>query len=227
MEENVKRQIINDRIIEFYPEPHTYYIDGEQVISATQVASFLNPFRKMKIPDRVLKIAGAKGTKIHNAIEEYLTNGTPFPEDDKHYLYFKAFLDFMEKEGKEVTFNALEKVAFGEIDGVSVIGTLDVIGEYKGKPIVIDWKTSSAMTLPEWRLQLGLYKFFVSYTYGLEDADTYICWLKKNGKYEFINVKTIEFKWITVIYSMLKTESKKIIDRFNLVLLEVFGDELK
>lgn len=231
--------IIKDKIVEFYPDTHTYYVDGTKCMSATQIATYLNPFRKMKIPEHVLRKAGLKGTVIHDTIEHYLkTNEVILEEKCKEYgvklsvaePYWDAFILFLHNYGDRLEFIHIEKKAIYPHDMgseiVNIVGTIDIIAKLDGKLIVLDWKTSSAMTLPEWRMQLSIYKKLIKYSYDLDCESAYIGWLKKNGTCELIEVATHNDNWLNILFNMLHSKVRPIIDKFNLLLYELYGEDM-
>lgn len=231
--------IIKDQIVEFYPESHTYYVDGVKCISATQIATYLNPFRKMKIPEHVLRKAGLKGTVVHDTIEHYLTTGEiNLDENCKQYgvkkeiaePYFNAFLDLMKKYGDRLEILHIEKKAIYPHDmgneTVVIVGTIDIVAKLDGELIILDWKTSSAMTLPEWRMQLSIYQRLVQYTFDMDCPKRYIGWLKKNGSYELVEIAPVKDSWLDILFNMLHPRVRPIIDKFNLLLYEIYGEEL-
>lgn len=225
-------RIIKEKIVEFDPSTHTYWIDGNETLSATQIATFLNPFRKMKIPERALKMAGEKGTMIHDCIDFYLKNAeSNISTTHEHYNYFQAFLDLYAsiKDDLQILHHEQLAIAERELDeeNIYIAGTIDLVCKLKGRVSIIDWKTSSAMTLPEWRLQLTIYKYLVEYTYGYEDIDVYIGWIKKNGSWELIKIEPLNEMYMYMLFTMLTNENQVIVNKFNLLLHEIYGDEIK
>lgn len=224
MKENDKRLVIKDSIVEYFDESHTYLIDGEPTLSATQVSQLLNPFKIMKIPSDVLKKAGDKGTKIHKAIETFLKTGEEFDKNDTHYGYFEAFLKFYADYGKDLEINSLEHIAIAKKDGLNLVGTIDFQGKLNGKNVIIDWKTSSMISVPEWRTQLSIYGELVKYTHGIDDVDRYILWLKKDGNYELLQVEPLEDSYFDLLLYIL--HNQQVIERFNILLYKIYGGEL-
>lgn len=223
--ENKKEFTIKDSVVEFYDDTHTYLIDGIKTLSATQIGQLINPFKIMNIPSHILQKAGERGTKIHEAIEQYLTDGTfMLSEDDPHYGYFEAFLKFYDEHGKDLEIESLEHIAISKEYSVPLVGTIDFQGKYKGEPIIIDWKTSSMPTLPEWRTQLSIYRELVRYTHGIEEVNAYVLWLKKDGTYEFLSIAPMKPAYFKLMMELLEYTS--VIERFNLLKYEVYGDEL-
>ena len=230
---------IKGKEVKFYPKPHTYYVDGIRCMSATQIATYLNPFRKMKIPTRILNKAGLKGTVVHDAIEHYLNTGEDvvlelckqYKVDPKNAVpYFEAFLQLMidYKDRLEILHVEKKGIYLHEMkdETVIIVGTIDIIAKLDGETIVLDWKTSSAMTLPEWRMQLSIYKKLIEYSFDIDCKKRYIGWLRKTGEYQMIEIAPISDDWVKMIFNMLHSKIIPIIEKFNLLLYEIYGGDM-
>ena len=224
MSENDKNIEIKGSIVEYFDESHTYLIDGEETLSATQITQLLNPFKIMKIPNHILKKAGERGTKIHKAIEDFLGDGSLLDNDDQHYAYFEAFLQLYADIKDELNIHKLEHIAINKEHNTPLIGTIDLFCTYKGRHAIIDWKTSSMLTLPEWRVQLSIYKELIKYTYGLDDVDLYIAWLKKDGTYQLLEMEPLPKEYMDLLFMIL--DNRELISRFNILLYKIYGEEL-
>lgn len=225
MNEKDKRLEIKGHLVEYFDDTHTYFIDGNETLSATQISQLLNPFKIMKIPNHVLKMAGDRGTKIHEAIEHYLKTGEHFDENDKHYGYFEAFLKLEEElKSKGWKVHTLEHIAISTKYDTPLVGTIDCYCEIDGRKAIIDWKTSSMLTLPEWRTQLSNYRELVRYTHGAEEVDLYVGWLKKDGTAQLLKIEPLKDEYIDLLFNLL--EHRDIISRFNILKYEIYGEEL-
>jgi hypothetical protein len=109
------------------------------------------------------------GSEAHNAIEKHLQGKDYALITKRAKRSFQAFLDWQ----KEVDLKPikLEHTVWGD----RWAGTLDFVGNYKGKLYVIDWKTSKAF-YPEMNYQVAAYRNAAQYP-CLED----IC--NSNGFY--------------------------------------------
>lgn len=92
-----------------------------------------------KEADRIMNLAGATGTDVHNLIEKYLSN-TPnlyrgiFPDIKSSFLTIKSIVDRIDN------IRHLEQPLFSTTLGVA--GTVDCIADFDGVPSIIDFKTS-------------------------------------------------------------------------------------
>ena len=93
--------------------------------------------------NRVSSRASGRGTRIHQLCEDYITQGKAEPSmfDAEMFNSIKHLLDDIDN------IHALESPLYSH--HLKVAGTVDCIGEYKGKLSVIDFKTSSRAKLKE------------------------------------------------------------------------------
>lgn len=93
--------------------------------------------------NRVSSRASGRGTRIHQLCEDYITTGIAEPSmfDAEMFNSIKHLLDDIDN------IHALESPLYSH--HLKVAGTVDCIGEYKGKLVVIDFKTSSRAKLKE------------------------------------------------------------------------------
>ena len=135
--------------VEFVPESHTYYCEGEPVPSVTQILhnQGIAP-QYSDVAPAVLEKAAARGTLIHEEIQRYVDCGEPGMTEE-----FGLFVDLCEKE--ELKFYGAEVI----VCNGSVAGTLDLVGSHNGKRILADVKTTATEDKEYWRWQLGLYDY--------------------------------------------------------------------
>lgn len=117
------------------------------------------------IPSGILKLAGERGTSVHESIEKYFNTG----EIDfffEYKQYRNGFEKFLETVG-EVEVLGLELMCVTP----HVKGVIDFVGVIDGAITMIDWKTSSNMsgeTRLNAELQLQLYAYMLKECYGVE-----------------------------------------------------------
>lgn len=159
-----------------------YEKDGKKYPSVTSVLSWADFNYKLRNPDKFqfgeiseddLAEYGARGTVVHRQVQDWFENGMQkdyvmkeeFPEllVEKQLLkesHLKAedcsFLGFMEKHGKDFTFDKCELEVIGE----GYAGRLDLLGTYKGELAVLDVKTTTNYTA---RTELRYFKQMAAY----------------------------------------------------------------
>ena len=132
------------------------------------------------------------GTAVHSALQATLEGGNGeevfhvFWESvkDKDMKFFRHSWDDLSQIGSQLVgrFGRLhaknfkikrpmEQRLFGELGGYNIEGTPDFIGEYKGVPSIVDFKTSSQVYTPDKLVvsdQLHLYRHLVKQQLGYD-----------------------------------------------------------
>ena len=88
--------------------------------------------------NRISKAAAGRGTRLHNIVEKYINNedcDIQNPFDLKNFLSIQPILENIDNV------HCQEQQMYS--NHLRMSGTVDCIGEYKGKLSVIDFKTSS------------------------------------------------------------------------------------
>lgn len=86
--------------------------------------------------NRISSKASKRGTAIHGLCEDFILGKNPEPHMADHEMWssIKPHLEHIDN------IHGLETQMFSH--GLQVAGTVDCIAEYKGKPYIIDFKTS-------------------------------------------------------------------------------------
>jgi hypothetical protein len=127
------------------------------------------------VPVKILKAACDRGTRVHDAIENYF-KGLGLWHDDE-WPEEVAYIESFEKFWQEWDFTALENRFY--CDELMITGKCDLIIKHEGKPILVDWKTSAAVN-PTWQYQGAAYKHLAK-DYGIEEV--WFVKLSKTGEY--------------------------------------------
>ena len=151
-----------------------YEKDGKKLPSVTSVLGWAELNYKLRNPEKYqfggvseddLQEYGARGTVVHRQAQDWFESGMKadhvmkeeFPELVVERQLLKesnlkvedcSFLGFIEKHGKDFTFQSCEQQVIGE----GYAGRLDFVGTYKGRLAIIDIKTTSTYT-PRGELQ--------------------------------------------------------------------------
>lgn len=130
--------------------------------------------------------AADRGTTIHEEITDFVVSGRSV-EDSFLSPQCEAAVRFLDHEG--ITMMDSERIVWFE--NWKIAGTIDGIGRNRnGELIIWDWKTGSG-PWPEMALQLGAYAMFLEHLTGEEVAETLICKLTPDGKFEKHNAPFI------------------------------------
>ena len=126
------------------------------------VDTYCKAAREINNPNLVRDAAGARGTRIHDALEQYAKTGLiPVPsdypdEDHKRIVGIAAWLDENRPVfiGSEVRTASLKWKYVGSLDAYLAFGA----GEFEGKTARIDYKTGSRIYPSENFPQLAAYE---------------------------------------------------------------------
>lgn len=152
---------INNHLLEFIPETHTYICDGVIVPCVSDILAYkFNDYSG--VSREVLERASEKGTEMHKAIEDYEQQGiTSDLREFKNYLFLKKQFKF-ENVANEVP------VLYEKGGRVLFVGTLDQVITIDGKLGINDFKRVSTPNKNKIAYQLNLYKMAYEQSYGKE-----------------------------------------------------------
>ena len=163
--------------LEFEERRHVYLLEGMEIPSVTTLMEPLSSKVYGPIDPAVLANAAAKGTAVHNAIENYLEFEI-MDIADEHKGYFDAFLDWIDKY-RPVIIGTEARMYHKQL---RYAGTSDLICEINGQTVLVDYKTSYQVNMMLYMVQLeGYARAWESH--GVKIDDRIILHLKKDGKY--------------------------------------------
>ena len=132
------------------------YVDdeGNEYPSVTTVLSILNKKAIMEWrarvgeeeANRISSQAAARGSKVHDMIEDYVLGREVSSENLIAMQNFKEIKPIIDENLSKVY--ATEKRMYSKHLGVA--GTVDCVGEWNGQRAIIDWKTSAKFKKKEW-----------------------------------------------------------------------------
>lgn len=175
---------INNHILEYDDDTHTYIVDGIIVPSITQILKHKFSNKYAGVDAATLQNAAAAGTAVHLAIQEYEEQGK---ECDLQELRDYKFLK------KQYEFNVLknEVPVLIELDGeVVAAGRLDLVLEKDFEIGLGDIKRTSVLDMEYLAYQLNLYR--IGYQQCYSDKITFLRALhlrKGVRKYKEIPIK--------------------------------------
>lgn len=179
--------------IEFIEKEHKYLVNGIIVPSVTTVLG-TTIFKDMyaNVPDYILKNKANYGTRVHDAIL--------YDTDQGLTIYEKASYQQWKKLQKREQIEPLKqeiKVAYKYY----FAGTFDMIAMYKGRKILIDFKTTYKLEEDYLAWQLSMYKLAYEHRFGEQIDDLYAIWLPKGKIGKLIKIDPIdEFEVIHHVY---------------------------
>ena len=151
---------VND--IKFTEEGHIYTAGDHRIMSVTTLLHLDNPSKYAHVSEATLEKASEKGTEVHNAIECYVKYGLE-RDDLQEFRNFK----FLQKMFKFKVLDS-EVMVLLEHNGIELVGTTDLVLNYKGELALGDIKRTSALDKEYLAKQLNLYRLAYQQTYGQE-----------------------------------------------------------
>jgi len=148
--------------LEFYEDGHQYLVDGVCVDSITQMLKVKFGRKYEGISRDVLKRASAKGTEVHEAIQELFETGevADLPEV-KNFLFLRRQYGFNVKECEMPVILHLD-------DKPIAAGRLDLVLEMGGQIGGADIKRTSKLDKQYLAYQLNLYRIAYRQCYGVQ-----------------------------------------------------------
>jgi len=171
--------MIDRNKLTFDERTHTYQLDGQALISVTQVLKPISELEYGEIREDVLENAANRGTAIHFAIELYNEYG--IEEIDEEYRgYLEAYKSFLQTYHYQPIHNERQVVS-----ELGYAGTVDCVAKVNGIVTVVDYKTTSKLNPRKVGLQLAAYRQALKEE-GIDTELGAVLQLKKDGKYKFL-----------------------------------------
>lgn len=163
----------------FDERSHTYRLDGQTLISVTQVLKPISELEYGEIREDVLENAAERGAAIHFALELYNEFGVE--EIDEEYRgYLEAYKSFLRTYHYQPIHNERQVVS-----ELGYAGTVDCVAKVNGIVTVVDYKTTSKLNPRKVGLQLAAYRQALKEE-GIDTELGAVLQLKKDGKYKFL-----------------------------------------
>ena len=189
----------------FEEKRHIYRLNGLPIPSVTTIMKPLSEDVYGGIDQQVLNRAAARGTAVHNAIENYVKFGI---EDipPEHAGYFDAFLKWF-GEHKVVPYGTEVKLYH---KGLLYAGTADMVASVDDLDTLIDFKTSASVSEMLCGVQLEAYdRAVVSHYSDTHFAQKAIVHLRKDGEYQMIPFRSTETECWRVFTALLTVRNYK------------------
>ena len=151
---------VND--IKFTEDGHIYTAGDHRIMSVTTLLHLDNPSKYEHVSEATLERASEKGTEVHNAIECYVKYGLE-RDDLQEFRNFK----FLQKMFKFEVLDS-EVMVLLEHNGIELVGTTDLVLNYKGELALGDIKRTATLDKEYLAKQLNLYRIAYQQTYGQE-----------------------------------------------------------
>lgn len=163
----------------FEEAPHIYRLNGIQIPSVSRLMEPLKNISYAGVSGRTLEKAAAKGTAVHNSIENWIK----FDIDDvptEHRGYFDGFVEWQEKFKPEIV--ASELRVYHKL--LEYGATIDCLCFINGELTLVDYKTTYALMEMSCGVQLEAYSQALA-SHGIVVQRKHILHMKKDGKWDF------------------------------------------
>ena len=175
---------MSHELIAFDADLHRYTVDGKIYPSVTTILSFAGVAPNFSMIDpQVLEKKRQIGITAHELTQ--LIDMGQNPEDgySQSYAKFKVETDFKPVE--------IELPVYSKTQGFT--GTIDRVGELKGKLCILDLKTSATLDMPYMGPQTAAYELaYREWAEYKKAMPRYILQLKPDGNYKLVQCKDQE-----------------------------------
>lgn len=167
----------------FEEQGHIYHLDGIPIPSVTTIMKSLSHEYYGQINQEKLAFAAIRGTRVHQAVEEYEIYGImDIPQEFSGYT--NAYLQW--KKDFQVEILATEQKVYHK--KLRYAGTMDLLCKINGKIMLVDLKTTSKTIPFLLGVQLVAYKnALLSHEIDFELDGIMALGLKKDGKYQEVH----------------------------------------
>lgn len=173
----------------FDEKGHIYHLNGVQIPSVTTLMRPLSNSFYEGISSDVLDKAAARGTAIHNAVENF-TKFDIMDIDPAYTGYFNAFLKWWElrkPEPVETEYKVYHKI-------LMYAGTLDLFCIINGRSTLVDYKSSAQVNTKLCGVQLEGYDRALE-SHGVKVDDRLILHLSRDGRFKEVPFQRSQKCW--------------------------------
>ncbi|MGL4523622.1 MAG: PD-(D/E)XK nuclease family protein [Bacilli bacterium] len=191
---------------------HVYSYNGVKIPSVTTILGQTPDAFDMKysshIPRFVLNRAAAKGTAIHEYIENHFGGNVEISPrtlelQRRNYGYIAAFYAWENEHDIEPIHQEVRTH-----DGLNYAGTVDFVAHVDGKLTIVDWKTQRNASPLKWVLQLTAYKKTVEELLSRDVEMLAILHLLEDGSYGYYTFDANPVLWETLLHYVSHTLDK-------------------
>lgn len=152
--------IIEGKMLDYTAETHTYKIDGQRVPSITELLTVKYGHKYDGIPQGTLKRAAEAGTKMHEAVENYIIR-----QDDDGSEELRNFKFLMKQYGITPISSEIPVILWDEGKPFAA-GRFDLLLEKDGNRGIGDLKHTATLDRDYLTDQLNLYKTAYEQSYS-------------------------------------------------------------
>ena len=177
-------------------DSHIYRWKGEKKDCVSDMLKIVDVIQMQGIPARYLDEASIRGTRVHEATEDYEYGlldvlDEEWNRDNQDIVgYVMAYINFSNDKDFQGLPIATEISLYSET--LDMCGTIDLVKKIGDSLILFDKKTSSKVGMLRSILQLNAYRIMWNENFDQQIDKMYILQLKPNGEYVPKEVKIAE-----------------------------------
>ena len=167
----MQKEIIKGNVVEFIDEVHVYLINGVIAPSVSEVMKVAMGDTLKHVDKQLLKMKADRGTKLHNAISDYVDGKSIewfFETDEWAKVEFENYKGLMER--RNFTPVSSEKMLIVPYKNIPYCaGRYDmIVQDGEGRKGLIDFKRRSVLERGKHSAQLNLYRVGLKYSYDID-----------------------------------------------------------
>ena len=209
---SISRKQVNGKRLYLTPDGHSV-ASVTTILSKTKDNTHLFEWRKRvgeKKAQEITTEAAGVGTRMHKYLEDYIETGT-WPKEGSNPYAVQA--NKMAKVIKEQAFSAIDEIIGSEVNlwmPQMYAGTTDLVGQYKGRACIMDFKQTNKPKKEEWvedyYLQLVAYAEAHNEIYGTEINEGHVFMCSRDLDYQQFDItpetyKKYRHEWYERVYA--------------------------
>jgi hypothetical protein len=192
----------------FDADTHTYYLDGAEVPSVSEITKPLSAYKYADVDENVLEAAADRGTEIH-FITTLIDNGEDIDGEypAEYGGYIEAYRLYLSEHN--VVHIARETPVYHP--GRLYAGTPDAISIVDGEIAIVDYKCVASVNKIGVKTQVNAYKAAYEALEGLKIERLYCLQLMNTGEYRLyaVTIDGTEFDACMTLWAAFKKKQPR------------------
>ncbi len=189
--------LINGHKLRYLRDAHKYIVDGYETPSVTDIVKRTNPDLYKDVDKKYLNIGSRRGNALHDSICYYESTGNEGFSDE-----FKSYLKLKEEYSIKSIENELFILICNTKNEPLCAGRLDMLYKRDDLIGILEFKRTYELYLDNVSLQLNLYRYGFTQTYGIEINDL-LCFRLRDSLSEVTNIKIDSVLAESALYAYL------------------------
>ena len=189
--------LINGHRLRYLKDSHKYIVDGYETASVTDIVKRTNPDLYKDVDKKYLNIGSRRGNALHDSIYYYESTGNKGFSDE-----FKSYLELKEEYNIKSLENELFVLICNTKNEPLCAGRLDMLYIKNDLLGILEFKRTYELYLDNVSLQLNLYRYGFTQTYGI-DISELLCFRLRDSLKEVTNIKIDSMLAESALYAYL------------------------